>query len=302
MDSVASALPISDLGLFGPELVSIMRADSSVLSNTLKRFQRQKIGLETELARLQNDESYLQTGAALEKSVKGQKVSLTNVISVCTYFAEKINYQCKECIYFGSSSSLCLYGGNKLETKPGNSCLEVYKKSDNQFWRASAETVTKVKAEAMPGGATTTSTQTPAPAATPAPAPTTSTPATTGSTSSTPPSSGSATATTAAPASGTAATTPATTTPTTTTTTASTGQTVVPTAAAPTQKKAVIPSQQIDQQKVYQRRAEILRERNAELGRITKEGGPARALSRAEQQATSEQIQELKKQNPDWGT
>jgi len=145
MDVLVGTLPVTELGNFGSEIVALLRADSGFITTMSDQLKRKINALTVELLKLQKQEQYILTGISLQNTQQGT-VSLLQIVEILLYLIEKIQYTCKECFYF--SGTKCVYGGNNLDTVPTNSCLEVYKRSDNPFWRVSDATLTTVTAYA----------------------------------------------------------------------------------------------------------------------------------------------------------
>ena len=135
-----ASLPTTDLGTFGPEIVSLIKADSSFIVETSDKIKRRVRSLNTELDRLNQQNQLIFEGFQLGSL---GLLSLLLVAEVMLFLIEKVKYECKECFYF--KNNLCTYGGNDLETKSTNSCLQVYNRVDNPFWRPSKDTVGVVK-------------------------------------------------------------------------------------------------------------------------------------------------------------
>lgn len=142
VDTLVAVLPTNEFGNFGPEIISMLKADSGYLTETSLRLRRRINALEVELNKLERQEKYIITGISLEK-VEAGKISLRVITEIMLYLLNKIEYKCSECLYL--SGNLCLYGGNNLDTVPGNSCQQVYNKDDNPFWRPSNAIIDNVK-------------------------------------------------------------------------------------------------------------------------------------------------------------
>lgn len=139
VDALVASLPIDEFGDFGSELIALLKADNVFVSTVSQRISRRLSALKIELNKLEKEEEYLIKGISIEAGI----MSLRIVVEVILFLLQEIEYKCKECFYFESST--CLYGANNLETVPEKSCVEIYNRKDNEFWRPSDNTVDKTK-------------------------------------------------------------------------------------------------------------------------------------------------------------
>jgi len=143
IDAVVSSLPTESLGDFGPEIISIIKADSNFLSRNGQRLRSRIRTLQVELATLQSQDGLIDTGVDYSGGLG--KMSLLKVIEVLIYLLEQVKYECSECFYFveGKCERSGFLNQGAKETVAGNSCLVIFNEVDNIYWRASEDTEKK---------------------------------------------------------------------------------------------------------------------------------------------------------------
>lgn len=148
IDAVVGSLPTEGLGDFGPEIISIIKADSNFLSRNGQQLRSRIRTLEIELSKLQNQGQLINAGVDLSNTNLG-KMSLLKVLEVLIYLIEQIKYECGECFYFieGKCERSGFLNQGTQETVATNSCLEIFNEVDNIYWRLSEDEEKKATAK-----------------------------------------------------------------------------------------------------------------------------------------------------------
>jgi len=162
---LVSSIPQDRMGELGGAFISIIKAPVTGLEIKGKKLELERNAVGVELQRLQQQSALIVDGITLDT---GEKVSLRGILRGLLFLASKVEYQCKNCVFYGQGKQLdeflpanvvrentrfghiCMYSaeeGTGRPTKPSYSCKIVWNRSANDYWVANSKIVEEFKKE-----------------------------------------------------------------------------------------------------------------------------------------------------------
>jgi len=158
LNLLISAVPVSKLGELGGVVTSVVKTPVVGIEDRANKVGTQRRAVGVELARLQEQEALIVTGANLETN---EVLSLKNFLQGLSFLTNKVQYKCKECKFFqkggqiaqslteitrenptqGAICTFSFQGKTGLPTQENNSCREVWGLINNDFWTASLDVI-----------------------------------------------------------------------------------------------------------------------------------------------------------------
>jgi len=158
LNLLISAVPVDKLGELGGVVTSVAKTPIMGIESSASKIDTQRRTVGVELARLQEQEALIITGANLETN---EILSLKNFLQGLSFLANKLQYKCKECKFFqkggqiaqslteitrenptqGAICTFSFQGKTGLPTQENSSCREVWGLINNDFWTASLDVI-----------------------------------------------------------------------------------------------------------------------------------------------------------------